>query len=426
MRTSPICPLLACLAFGCAPASPTAEVGAFGDGKADTGYQSSGDAREVEVDLEADLVTGGDADRAAIALGQFAMTWLRKTQQVYLQSLAEDDGGASRVEWKIGASWVSAAQAANLPASAHVHFRIRGLNAIVAGGATTKIGDAWQPILPIDPDAAGGAGCEDGLDPSDPHWYAWQPDRSGCAEPTQRASLRVSKLPPRGEISYPEYDRLLADGKLDVLVVFGQIGESLQLADDDYGLTEVDGFSSWLLANGFVAAETSLGRRFVRDGGSVAETVDVYGPREFGGLKDTGHYATFVSGFAEHEVIVYNGHSMLGQSAFFSQPGLYADPTKYQIVLYNGCLGYEYYVNPILIGKHGADNIDIVSNVVETWVGRHIPETAALLTNLFHGVEGGGRVSWQEILVRANQLVGNEGFYGASGIRGNRFHPVAE
>src|SRR4051794_32243637 len=59
------------------------------DPKADTGYVSSLDARELELTLEADVTApGGDIQRAPLEVGQFALTWLREHKDLYIASLA--------------------------------------------------------------------------------------------------------------------------------------------------------------------------------------------------------------------------------------------------------------------------------------------------------------------------------------------------
>jgi hypothetical protein len=418
-RTLPACLLLVA---ACA-AQPVEEAPTAADGKGDTGYQTSGTGRELEVDLEGEVATDGGLERAPIALAQFAMTWLRKEARVYLMSLAEIDGAEGRVEWSLDGRWLPIAQIAEPDRARLRRFRLRGLDAVIADGSAIAVGTSWRPILPLDPWRAGSAACTDGIDASDPAWYAWEPARPGCAEATQRASVTVSRLPPRGSTTYPEYDRLVADGRIEALVVFGQVGHELRIAADDYGYTQVTSFAAWLTANGFAAAPAEVGLRFERQEGRLTEVVDVFGPSEFAGLKDTAHYASFVRAFVAHEIVVYNGHSMLGQSAFFEQPALYELP-RYQVLLYNGCLGYEYYVQPILRGKGGWDDVDIVSNVVETSVTRHFPETTLVLTQLWKGALAGGTTSWQAILERMNAIVNHEGFYGAAGIRTNRFQPA--
>ena len=56
--------------------------------KADTGYVTSLDAREMELTLEAD-VSGSDLQEAALKSGQFALTWLRQNKDLYIQSLVD-------------------------------------------------------------------------------------------------------------------------------------------------------------------------------------------------------------------------------------------------------------------------------------------------------------------------------------------------
>ena len=56
-------------------------------------------------------------------------------------------------------------------------------------------------------------------------------------------------------------------------------------------------------------------------------------------LGDFAHFANFQKALSEHEVVAYDGHSMLGASDFWARPTY---PDFYQIFLYGGCLGYEY------------------------------------------------------------------------------------
>src|SRR6266704_1692085 len=48
--------------------------------------------------------------------------------------------------------------------------------------------------------------------------------------------MTVSKVLPRGPLVYPEYDKLLADKKLDVLVLFGQVDHGT-LSSSDYAFS---------------------------------------------------------------------------------------------------------------------------------------------------------------------------------------------
>src|SRR6185503_10542761 len=109
-------------------------------GKEDTGYVNP-DGIEVEVTIEADVQAPSYSIFDAPAeLGQYALTYLRKRNEFYLESLAEDATSGQRVEWLVGGTWLSAADARRQPVASLRHFRIRGVNAImlhsVADGAS--------------------------------------------------------------------------------------------------------------------------------------------------------------------------------------------------------------------------------------------------------------------------------------------------
>src|ERR1041385_1968274 len=91
-------------AAGCASESGGSQDNPFlqdvsDDGKEDSAYMNP-DGIEVEVDLEGD-VTGSDYQLkdGPAELGQFAMTYFRKQNKMYIESLAEDATTANRSEW---------------------------------------------------------------------------------------------------------------------------------------------------------------------------------------------------------------------------------------------------------------------------------------------------------------------------------------
>src|SRR5262245_26971962 len=70
-------------------------------GKEDSAYMNP-DGVEVEVDIEGDVI-GPDfqlADAPA-ALGQYALTYFRKKEMMYIESLAEDASTQDRAEWLV-------------------------------------------------------------------------------------------------------------------------------------------------------------------------------------------------------------------------------------------------------------------------------------------------------------------------------------
>lgn len=396
-------------------------------GKADTAYMNP-DGREVEVDLEADVEAPAYKLAGAPAeLGQFALTYLRKRGEFYLESLAEDATSDSRVEWLVDGAWITAQQAKSVASDKLRRWRIRGVNAVLLHSAADGVeqGQVFTAEVPIKPysvmsDAADTCADPDGhmdLDAS-VYWYLWNPDKAACSISTQKMTVTLSKLLPDSKVVYPEYDQLVKDGKVTAVVLFGQIGDGA-LSENDIGMRGFREMSSWLEGAGFQQVSAApLGRRFVKPIGGVDFEIDLYSPKEFSGLSDYAHFDNFQRALSEHEIVAYDGHSMLGASDFWSRP---VYPQSYQIFLYGGCLGYEYYVAPILGGKGGWANLDLMSSVVEVSAGAN-EFAGPVLAKIAWALDNGYRASWRDLLVAVRQRVGDSTF-GVSGVRDNCFSP---
>ena len=395
-------------------------------GKADTQYQNP-DGIEVEVDLEADVEAAAWAlDEAPAMLGQFALTYLRKRGQFYLESLAEDATSPARVEWLVDGVWRTASEVEGLGHDQLGHFRLRSINAVLLAAEAEGVfeGKVYEAVVPENPDTLlqeVGDQCADpdahlGLSESI-YWYLWNPDRSGCTARTQVMTITVSKLLPAAQVTYPEYDRLLADGKLTAVVLFGKIGDGD--VETDTGMYGFRQMARWLLDAQFTEVTPApVGRRFTKHIGDHDFEIDLYSPKDFSGLDDNAHFANFQRAIGEHEVLAYDGHSMLGASDYWTRPTY---PEGYQIILYGGCLGYQYYLRPILAGKGGWDNVDILSSVVEVSAGAS-EFAGPALAQLAHALDHGLAVSWQDILLAVRRGVGDSTF-GVSGVRENCFSP---
>lgn len=396
--------------------------------KADSQYMNP-DGIEVEVDLEADV--SADSYRIADApamLGQFGLTYLRKQGDFYLESLAEDATSRNRVEWLVEGTWITAEQAKSLPASKLTHFRIRGINAVLlhsaVGDATLgKVFEVDVPKVPYSIMSDAGDKCAD----KDGHislsqsvyWYMWNPDRSGCPkELLQKMTVTLSKLLPTDKTTYPEYDQLVADGKVTAVVLFGQIGEGD--IETDSGMYGFKRMGTWLKNAGFKeVADAPVGKRYAKKIADVSFEIDLYSPKDFSGLSDHGNYNNFERAVTEHEIVVYDGHSMLGASDFWARPEY---PDFYQIFVYGGCLGYEYYVRPILAGKGGWDKVDIISSVVEVSAGAQ-DFAGPFLSKMAWALDHGYKASWRDMLVAIRSAVGDSTF-GICGARENCFSPA--
>jgi hypothetical protein len=401
----------------------------FDEGKADTAYLNP-DGVEVEVDLEADVE--GSAYRiwdGPAELGQFALTYLRKRGEVYLESLAEDATSDQRAEWLVDGEWLTAADAKQREGITPRRFRLRGVNAVLlhSAGTAARVGQVLQAKVPLSPFTMMGDAGDSCADPdghiglsSSVYWYLFNPDKEECKTAMQEMTVTISKVLPVGETVYPEYDRLLDDKKLTIVVLFGQIGDG-EISEWDPGMSGLRRMASNLEDAGYTEVTPApLGRRFTKtlEKSKVTVEFDLYSPKEFSGLGDYGHFENFQKALSEHELVVYDGHSMLGASDFWARPSY---PEVYQIFLYGGCLGYEYYVRPILAGKKGWANVDILSSVVEVTASAN-DFAAPALAKLIASLETSQHASWKALLGEVRSEVGDSTF-GVSGVRDNCWTP---
>lgn len=395
-------------------------------GKADTQYLNP-DGIEVEVDVEADLEGASSwqkADGPAI-LAQYAMTYLRKEKQIYLESLAEQATSDERVEWLVDGAWKTAREARDVPSDKLVRFRIRGINAVLLHGARqgVDVGAVFEAPVPRRPYsimADAGESCAEASGhisaSQSVYWYVWEPGREGCKADKQTMTITVSKMLP-SKVTYPEWDQLVADGKITMVVLFGQIGDGA-LTDWDIGMRAFRQMGSFLLGGGFAKVDGPVGERYQKTVGGVVVEVDIYSPKEFAGLSDSKNFPNFQRALGEHEIVTYDGHSMLGASDFWTRPDY---PDHYQIFLYGGCLGYEYYLAPILAGKGGWDKVDILSSVIEVTANAN-EYAGPFIAKMLFALENDMKVSWMDILAAVRMRVGDSTF-GVSGARENCFTP---
>ena len=235
---------LALAPLGCSSDSEPAASGSVDDGpnpfledqsnhgKEDSAYVNP-DGIEVEVDIEADVVVSSSwrLTDAPADMGQFALTYLRKRGEFYIESLAEDASSSERVEWLVDGTWMTAAETSDVDKSKLTHFRIRGINAVLLHEASEGVqeGTVFKAVVPMNPYSVmtdAGDTCADPDNHMDlsqsVYWYMWNPDRSSCELATQEMTLTVSKMFAPGPVTYPEYDKLVEDGKVTAVVLFGR------------------------------------------------------------------------------------------------------------------------------------------------------------------------------------------------------------
>jgi hypothetical protein len=432
-RASSLAALLAlALAAGCTTAPGSSGHNPFLDnqevGKADTGYLNMA-GTEVEATLEADVQGATwNAFEAPPNLAQFATTYFRKRNEIYIMILNEDTTAPDRVEWRVDGNWISAAAARQLDPSKLTHFRMPAINVVMLNDAARQaklnaVLTAKVPLKPYSVMADAGKTCADedshiGLDQS-VYWYLWNPDKSGCKATLQDMTLTITKVTPKNPTSYPEYDKLWADKELKVVALFGKLDDEGDIKND-YNWHSADEFVTWLKDAGFKeVSDAPLGHRFQKTVGELKETVDVYYPDLFHDPTDYAHLANFQKAISEHEVVIYLGHSVLGTGSAYDDVHY---PDFYQIQFIGGCLGWEYYIRPVLAGHQGWENVDAIASIVENLYTEMNPATGAFLAKLFWGFENGGKASWQDIMAAINNELGHEHF-GVAGARENCFTP---
>ncbi|MFM2152835.1 MAG: hypothetical protein RL199_1270, partial [Pseudomonadota bacterium] len=195
------------------------------------------------------------------------------------------------------------------------------------------------------------------------------------------------------------------------------IGDTLD--DKDPGVVAFNRVANWLQGAGYKEVRPApVGRRFTRTFSGIEFVVDLYSPYDFAGLGDYARLPNLQRAISEHEVVAYDGHSMLGASDFWARQSY---PSTYQIMVYGGCLGYEYYVKPIVEAKGGWANLDMMSSVIEVRANAQA-FAVPVIARLSAAVSKGYKVSWQQILSSVRQMVGDETF-GVSGVRCNRYLP---
>ena len=281
------------------------------------------------------------------------------------------------------------------------------------------------------------------------YFYYFEPDREGCASAMDTAGIRrvgarltIKDLAP-GKTVYPEYDQLVADGKLDIVVFFGAADHDWEPGKWDWGTEGRDVLVRDIQARNFkrVAEPGLVGDVFRKRTATLEETITVIGPEV---LKDLTHDDTglFKNMVTTNEVVIYNGHSFYGSLDVLNDESIYP-PNRYQIFLMSSCWSYEYYTKQIF--KHGeteADpngwlSADVVNDTEMGWF-HNMPHVARILiTNLVRGAETGGVegqrfYTWDRIIGAINTFVvdsqreratATHEIFGVSGVRNNVYEP---
>jgi hypothetical protein len=301
-----------------------------------------------------------------------------------------------------------------------------------------------------------GKSCAEGFDynslNAENYFYYFAPTKPECTIPMSTdSSFNVRTLLPQVE-TFPEYDRLAEDGKIEIAIIFGAYTNQ-EPPGSDWGVMMWRSYAANLRTSGWAKVEgSSVGQRYQRSIKGLVEEIDLLSPMDLYTHQNTN--AIFTDLLQSKEIIVYNGHSFYGSLEALNRASSY--PTeRYQILFMNSCWSYEYYTKQVFTHKAttldptGWRDVDVVNNTTYAYFPQMSTSTHKIMSNLLAGVESlgvddeGRRFSWQNIIgIMNDEAMGvcpedadprdcrhyqpkkAHEVYGVSGVRGNLFQPA--
>ena len=246
---------------------------------------------------------------------------------------------------------------------------------------------------------------------------------------------------------YPEYDRLIADGRIDMVAIFGQITHG-DLKDNDWGFISFNSFTRSFKYSGFRVTETfdnNHGHRLKKTyPGGLDVVLTIYTPVQFADHVDRDEAnEVFRKAVRENEIVYYNGHAFYGSLSVLDNRAAYPQDT-YQIINMDACWSYAYYTKQIFRNRSTDEDpdgyvlADVINNTEPGITGSE--RTAQVLyENIFKGastVMSGGDASlysWNKIIEYMNEHAEARArrrtkypdpeIYGVSGVRTNVWTP---
>ncbi len=428
-------------------------------GKEDTGYLSSLATElqgEFVGELRLDLSAMSESERTAYVSDLQSNTWTLRSLVDSQLNYAKNQLNAEKLHLNLGSAEVWADAVALEGTTLRVTYRtpsetIVSFEELEAAGIqdpqslTERVFNARVPFDPRDVFAKAGETCATGFDAGSladyNYFYYWDPGKAGCTIGIADATYTIKSLLP-ASATYPEYDRLRADGKVTVSVFFGAAGHEETVNPYDEGMRNWRNFTKMLRDRGFKkGANLTPGVRYSRRRANLDEIVDVVSPEDLHALNEDTD-GVFTRALQEHEVMIYDGHSFYGSLGVLEDRANYPEDT-YQIIFMNSCWSYEYYTRQVFAAKatpedpEGWLGADVVNNTEAAWFLNMADETRILLTNLFAGAETGGKdgnryYTWANINADMNDLaiqrwqsygLKSHEIYGVSGVRTNRWDP---
>lgn len=325
------------------------------------------------------------------------------------------------------------------------------------------VGRVVQPRLPLvpgglfervraacatDPDAPSGTVAEADLGAHNLFYY-WDPARTGC--PLTDADLVTGSYTVHSSLDaptvYPEYDRLVADGRIDMVAIFGQIEHGV-LNPYDWGFRSFNDFTRLWERRGFRRVETmpeNRGHRLERTfPGGLVVRLTMYTPVSFADdvPRDQSN-EVFRAAIRDNEIVYYNGHAFYGSLNVLDERTAYPEGT-YQIIFMDACWSYAYYTKQIFRNRateadpEGYALVDVFNNTEPGITGSEHTAVVAYEQILdgaaaVHAGRDATIYSWNNVVrymnehaeVRARQRTTHPDpeIYGVSGVSTNAWRP---
>lgn len=282
--------------------------------------------------------------------------------------------------------------------------------------------------------------------------HDWDPNKVG-ADTLETLPMTVTKAP-RSANAYLDYNRLYADGKLEVGAQFGwdynagraDLANAEQLYDE---LVDI-GFASPVSAFKDLKLDSApLTRKSIVNGKTVDVSVKLVHPGMVANVTTDGAQlrAALLDLLKTKEVILFNGHAgvsgrlltadfhsnSLGTIAPTEYPTL-ALKAGYQIFLIEGCQTYARFTdgfraNPAKRGPNGElKDMDIVTSTSYTWTSQGAESMEMILFPLVgkDATKNVKPVTWDDILREMNAPPSSTAFMGVNGIDNDpHAHPYA-
>ncbi|MBK8216113.1 MAG: hypothetical protein IPK71_20480 [Myxococcales bacterium] len=221
----------------------------------------------------------------------------------------------------------------------------------------------------------------------DTFWHDFNPKASGCtpaAADVVRAPVTVTRSANATTNKYPEYDKMLEDGAIDVVGVFGIISSD---TPQDEGAREMENVIEKTMGTLTGATRKDAGRS-----ATVVKSSEVTGKATVGGREITVSFrAVLVNEVAaagadfdaiygpaseKADLIVYSGHSGLGKNVNSLAERTKVAKGKYQVLYLNGCQTFGYLGRALhdkKIAVNGATDpkgtkfLDVVANALPAY-----------------------------------------------------------